>query len=36
LAAAISHGQEAGPIEVRLSVESGAHAGQVETFCSPL
>jgi hypothetical protein len=32
----VSHGQEAGPIEVRLSVESGAHAGQIETFCTPL
>jgi hypothetical protein len=32
----VSHGQEAGPIEVRLSVELSAHAGQLETFCSVL
>ena len=32
----VSHGQEAGPIEVRLSVELNAHAGQAETFCSVL
>jgi hypothetical protein len=32
----VSHGQEAGPIEVPLSVEIRAHAGQPLTWCSAL
>lgn len=32
----VSHGQEAGPLHVRLSVEERAHSGQSPTFLSAL